>query len=160
MLFNISNNSNPHLTFMVHYQSALQQTQVFVFDIKHSHSPCSHLIHILQPRHTWNDMLCIYKHRTVSQAPGDHLQSPLPHSMHFLLWPSLDNRLETEQRAKKQLRNRDARPPAASAPRAIHWGRTAISNKERCSVILHKHIILSVSPFPTAFFFLTTKRRL
>jgi len=42
--------------------------------------------------------------------------------LHFLLWPSLSNRLLTKQRAKKQLKNRDVRPPVVSALRAIHKG--------------------------------------
>lgn len=146
---------------MVHYQSALQED--FVFDVNHSHSPCSHLIHTLQPRQTWNVIQCVYKHRTVSKAPGDHLQPSLPYYLiyvffflfFFSLWPSLGNRMVTEQRAKEQLKNR---PPAASALRAVHRGSTAISNKEWCSVILHKHIVCIFISILNYFLFLNHKR--
>lgn len=102
-------------------------------------------------------MLCVYKLRTVSQAPGDHLQSPLPHSLiflHFLLWLSLGNRLVTEQRAKEQLQNIDV----ASELRAKHRGRTVISNKEWCCVILHKHIISICISFSNCFIFISHKK--
>ncbi len=149
ILFNIPCFISSHLTFMVHYQSALQTNPSLCVWYKPLSSTCSHLLHILQP--ILDVMLCVYNLRTVSQVPGDQLQSPLPHSLiflHFLLWLSLGNRLVTEQRAKEQPKNR-----CGLCTQGKTQGGTAISNKEWCCVILHKHIISICISFSKPFSF-------